>query len=347
VTAVSTPTAVLGAGSFGTCLAMLSAREHDVKIWSRRADVAEAINRDHRNPRYLSEYTLSSRIEATTELGEALAGRELVILAVPSQSLREVMELAGPHLEPGAIVVSAVKGIEYETGLTMHGVLEDVLEAEHHPRLVALSGPSFAKEIAERQPTVVTLACREEAYAISVQATLSCPWFRCYTQHDVIGVEIAGALKNVIAIAVGMADGINGGHNARAALMTRGLAEITRLGVALGAEAETFLGLAGMGDLLLTCTGDLSRNRRVGLALGQGRPLDEIVAELGEVAEGIPTTRAACRLAQRLGVEMPIAEQVRAVIEGERTPAEAGRTLMTRQLRSERDGFQKRERALK
>lgn len=347
MTAVSTPTAVLGAGSFGTCLAMLSAREHDVKIWSRRADVAEAINRDHRNPRYLSEYTLSSRIEATTELGEALAGRELVILAVPSQSLREVMELAGPHLEPGAIVVSAVKGIEYETGLTMHGVLEDVLEAEHHPRLVALSGPSFAKEIAERQPTVVTLACREEAYAISVQATLSCPWFRCYTQHDVIGVEIAGALKNVIAIAVGMADGINGGHNARAALMTRGLAEITRLGVALGAEAETFLGLAGMGDLLLTCTGDLSRNRRVGLALGQGRPLDEIVAELGEVAEGIPTTRAACRLAQRLGVEMPIAEQVRAVIEGERTPAEAGRTLMTRQLRSERDGFQKRERALK
>ena len=345
--AVSTPTAVLGAGSFGTCLAMLSAREHDVKIWARRVDVAEAINRDHRNPRYLNDYALSSRIEATSELGEALAGRELVILAVPSQSLREVMELAGPHLEPGAIVVSAVKGIEYETGLTMHGVLEDVLEPEHHPRLVALSGPSFAKEIAERQPTVVTLACREEAYAISVQATLSCPWFRCYTQHDVIGVEIAGALKNVIAIAVGMADGMKGGHNARAALMTRGLAEITRLGVALGAEPETFLGLAGMGDLLLTCTGDLSRNRRVGLALGQGRPLDEIVAELGEVAEGIPTTRAACRLAQRLGVEMPIAEQVRAVIEGERTPAEAGRTLMTRQLRSERDDFQERERAPK
>lgn len=344
---MSTPTAVLGAGSFGTCLAMLSAREHDVKIWSRRVDVAEAINRDHRNPRYLSEHALSSRIEATTEFGEALAGRELVILAVPSQSLREVMERAGPHLEPGAIVVSAVKGIEYETGLTMHGVLEDVLEPEHHPRLVALSGPSFAKEIAERQPTVVTLACREEAYAISVQATLSCPWFRCYTQHDVIGVEIAGALKNVIAIAVGMADGMQGGHNARAALMTRGLAEITRLGVALGAEPETFLGLAGMGDLLLTCTGDLSRNRRVGLALGQGRPLAEIVAELGEVAEGIPTTRAACRLAQRLGVEMPIAEQVRAVIEGERTPAEAGRTLMTRQLRSERDDFQKHEHVLK
>lgn len=341
---MSTPTAVLGSGSFGTCLAMLSAREHDVKIWSRRVDVAETINRDHRNPRYLSEYELSPRIEATTELGEALAGRELVILAVPSQSLREVMKLAGPMIEPGAIIVSAVKGIEYETGLTMHGVLEDVLDPAHHPRLVALSGPSFAREIADRRPTVVTLACREEAYAISVQATLSCPWFRCYTQHDVVGVEIAGALKNVIAIAVGMADGMKGGHNARAALMTRGLAEITRLGVALGAEPETFLGLAGMGDLLLTCTGDLSRNRRVGLGLGEGRPLDEIVAELGQVAEGIPTTRAACRLAARLGVEMPIAEQVRAVIEGERTPAEAGRTLMTRQLRSERDGFQQKER---
>ena len=244
---------------------MLSAREHDVKLWSRREDVAETINREHRNPRYLSDFELPHRIEATTELGEALAGRELVIIAVPSQSLREVVKLASPHLEPGAIIVSAVKGIEYETGLTMHGVLEDVLDADHHPRLVALSGPSFAREIANRQPTVVTLACREEAYAISVQATLSSPWFRCYTQHDVMGVEIAGALKNVIAIAVGMSDGMRAGHNARAALMTRGLAEITRLGVALGAEPETFLGLAGMGDLLLTCT-------RRPLAKSPGRP---------------------------------------------------------------------------
>jgi glycerol-3-phosphate dehydrogenase (NAD(P)+) len=334
---VNTPTAVLGAGSFGTCLAIVCARENDVKLWSRSADIAEAINREHRNPRYLSEFPLPERIEATTSLGEALAGRELVIIAVPSQSLRAVMEEAAPFLEPGAILVSAVKGIEYETGLTMHGVLEDVLDPIHHPRIVALSGPSFAREIAAHRPTVVTLACREEAYAIAVQATLSCPWFRCYTQHDIVGVEIAGALKNVIAIAVGMSDGQEGGSNARAALMTRGLAEITRLGVALGAEPETFLGLAGMGDLLLTCTGDQSRNRRVGLGLGRGRPLDEIVAELGEVAEGIPTTLAACRLARRLGVELPIAEQVRAVLEGEKTPAEAGQTLMTRQLRSERD----------
>jgi glycerol-3-phosphate dehydrogenase (NAD(P)+) len=344
---VSTPTAVLGAGSFGTCLAMLCAREHDTKIWSRRPDVVEAINRDHRNPRYLTRFELPERVEATEDLRDALAGRELVVVAVPSDSMREVMEAAGPYIEPGAIVVSAVKGIEYETGLTMSGVLQDVLDPGHHPRLVALSGPSFAAEIANRQPTVVTLACREETYAISVQATLSCPWFRCYTHTDVTGVETAGALKNVIAIAVGMCDGNDAGHNARAALMTRGLAEITRIGVAQGAEPETFLGLSGMGDLLLTCTGDLSRNRRVGLGLARGRALDEIVAELGEVAEGIPTTRAAVRLADRLGVEAPITSLVRAVLDGEKTPIEAGYALMTRQLRSERDVGQKRDRVRK
>ncbi len=320
---------------------MLCAREHDVKLWSRRADVAEAINRDRHNPRYLSEFECSERIEATSDLREALAGRELVIIAVPSHSLREVMNEAGPLIESGAIIVSAVKGIEFETGLTMSGVLEEVLPAEHHPRLVALSGPSFAAEVARGKPTVVTLACREEAYAISVQTTLSCSWFRCYTDTDVIGVETAGALKNVIAIAVGMADGNDGGFNARAALMTRGLAEITRIGVAQGADAETFLGLAGMGDLLLTCTGDLSRNRRLGLGLGRGRKLEEIQAELGEVVEGIATTRAAVRLAARLGVDAPITNLVRAVIDGESTPLEAGRALMTRQLRSERDRVSK------
>ena len=321
---------------------MLSAREHDVKIWSRREDVAESINRDRRNPRYLSEYDLPDRLEATTDLQDALAGRELVIIAVPSHSLRDVMTAAGPYIEPGAIVVSAVKGIEFETGKTMLGVLEDVLDPDHHPRLVALSGPSFAAEIARKQPTVVTVACREEAYAISVQATLSSPWFRCYTQTDVVGVETAGALKNVIAIAVGMSDGQEAGLNTRAALMTRGLAEITRIGVAQGAEPETFLGLSGMGDLLLTCTGDLSRNRRVGLGLGRGRKLDEIVSELGEVAEGVQTTRAAVRLAYRLGVEAPISTQVRAVLDGEKTPVEAGHWLMTRQLKSERDSTFKR-----
>jgi glycerol-3-phosphate dehydrogenase (NAD(P)+) len=321
---------------------MLCARAQDVKLWSRRPELAEAINRDRRNPRYLSEFECSDRIEATSDLRNALVGRELVIVAVPSHSLRDVMREAGPYIEPGAIVVSAVKGIEFESGLTMSGVLREVLGEAHHPRVVALSGPSFAAEIARHQPTVVTLACREEAYAISVQATLSCPWFRCYTDTDVIGVETAGALKNVIAIAVGMSDGIGSGFNARAALMTRGLAEITRIGVAQGAEPQTFLGLAGMGDLLLTCTGDLSRNRRVGLGLGRGRNLEEIQAELGEVAEGIATTRAAVRLADRLGVDAPITHLVRAVIDGERTPLEAGHLLMTRQLGSERDRPAKR-----
>jgi glycerol-3-phosphate dehydrogenase (NAD(P)+) len=246
------------------------------------------------------------------------------------------MSQAADYLAEGAILVSAVKGIEYETGMTMHRVLEDVLPESHHPRIVCLSGPSFAHEIAQRKPTVVTLASREEAYAISVQATLSCPWFRCYSHTDVIGVELGGALKNVIAIAVGICDGMGSGNNARAALMTRGLAEIMRLGLKLGAEPSTFAGLAGMGDLVLTCTGDLSRNRRVGLGLGRGHKLNDILEEMGEVAEGVRTTHAACRLADRLGVELPIANMVREVLLGECSPEEAGHGLMTRQLGSER-----------
>ena len=332
-----TPVAVIGAGSFGTCLAMLCARESEVTLWARDPALAEAIGRDRRNPRHLSEFALPDRIHATSDLREAVEGREIVVIAVPSHGLRDVMSRAAPYISPGAILVSAVKGIEFETGMTMHQVLEDILAEVHHPRIVCLSGPSFAREIALRKPTVVTVACREEAYAIAVQATLSCPWFRCYSHSDVIGVEVGGALKNVVAIAVGIGDGMEAGLNTRAALMTRGLAEITRLAVRLGAEPATLNGLSGMGDLVLTCTGDLSRNRRVGLALGRGGRLDEIIEELGEVAEGVRTTQAACRLAGRLGVELPIAERVRQVLDGELSPAEAGAALMTRQLRSERD----------
>ena len=331
------PVAVIGGGSFGTCLAMLCARENDVTLWCRSADMAEQINHDHRNPRYLKGATLPESVHATANLEEALKGKELVLLAVPSHSLREVISKAQPYLSEGAILVSGVKGIEYETGMTMHHVLQDVLEEAYHPRIVCLSGPSFALEIAERKPTVVTLACREESYAVSVQATLSCPWFRCYSHTDIVGVEVGGALKNVVAIAVGIGDGMQQGHNARAAMMTRGLAEVTRLGVKMGAESATFLGLSGMGDLLLTCTSDLSRNRRVGLALGQGRNLDDILEEMGEVAEGVHTTRAACRLAKRLGVELPIADLVCEVIDGHCSPREAGERLMGRQLRSERE----------
>jgi glycerol-3-phosphate dehydrogenase (NAD(P)+) len=336
---MATPVALIGAGSFGTCLAMLCARENDVAIWARNPDVAHAINTTRRNPKYLTDVEIPAGVRATSDLAEALVGRELVICAVPSHGLREVMADASPHIEEGAIVVSTVKGIECDTGLTMHGVLEEVLPEHHHPRITCLSGPSFAREIAQRKATVVTVACREETYAIAVQATLSCPWFRCYTNDDVIGVELGGALKNVIAIATGISDGLEGGHNARAALMTRGLAEITRLGIALGAQPTTFLGLSGMGDLILTCTGDLSRNRRVGIELGCGRKLPDILQEMGQVAEGVRTTRAVCRLAERIGVEMPIAETVRAVLDGEVAPLEAGLQLMTRQLGSERADY--------
>ncbi|MGH0035880.1 MAG: NAD(P)H-dependent glycerol-3-phosphate dehydrogenase [Myxococcota bacterium] len=333
---MSNRVAVIGAGSFGTCLAMLCARDRDVALWARSADVALEINTERRNPNYLSEFEVPERVRATADLAEALGGAELVICAVPSHSLREVMQRAAPHLDDGAVIVSTVKGIEHDTGMTMHQVLGDVLDPQHHARVVCLSGPSFAREIAHRKPTVVTVASQEETWAVSVQSTLSCPWFRCYSNDDVMGVEIGGALKNVVAIATGISDGMETGHNTRAALMTRGLAEITRLGVRLGAKPTTFLGLSGMGDLMLTCTGDLSRNRRVGLALGEGRKLDEIVQELGEVAEGVRTTRAACQLAERVGVELPIAEMVRRILDGEHTPLEAGHGLMTRQLGSER-----------
>jgi len=334
---MNVPTTVLGAGSFGTCLAILCARENPVRLWARSEKAAAHINTHHRNPKYLTGFELPASIEATSSLERALEGAEMVIIAVPSQSLREVIAQAAPFIAADAILVSTVKGIEYDTGMTMHQVLEDVLSEVHHPRIVVLSGPSFAREIAEQRATVVTVACREETFAIAVQANLSCPWFRCYSSSDVMGVEIGGALKNVIAIAVGMSDGMDGALNTRAALMTRGLAEIARLADKLGADRSTLHGLSGMGDLVLTCTGDLSRNRRVGLALGRGQKLDEIIRDLGEVAEGVRTTQAACRLADRIGVELPICELVRRVIDGEVTPARAGTLLMNRQLRSEQD----------
>jgi glycerol-3-phosphate dehydrogenase (NAD(P)+) len=334
---VGVPVAVIGAGSFGTCLALLCSRGNEVALWTRSPDVADELNRTHHNPRHLSDVTIPSSVHATADLEEAVTGREIVICAVPSHSVREVMAAAGPHIAPEAIVVSAVKGIEFETGMRMSQVIEEVLPDVHRTRTVCLSGPSFAREVASELPTVVTLACHEETFAIAVQASLSRPWFRCYSDTDVIGVEIGGALKNVIAIAVGIGDGQRQGHNSRAALMTRGLAEITRLGVQLGAQPATFVGLSGMGDLVLTCTGDLSRNRQLGISLGEGRTLEEILQDMGEVAEGVRTTRAVCRLGERLGVELPISNMVREVLDSERTPAEAGRMLMTRQLRSEKD----------
>jgi glycerol-3-phosphate dehydrogenase (NAD(P)+) len=332
---VPTPVAVLGGGSFGTCLAVLAARQHDAVLWARDAEVVEGIAREHRNPRYLRDIPLPPTLRATLDLEEALRGRELVIVSVPSQALREMLARALPHLAPGAVLVATMKGIELETCMTMNQVFEDVLPEEFHPRVVYLSGPSFAREIAQHKPTAVTVASHELSYAISVQASLSTPWFRCYSHDDVVGVEVGGAVKNVVAIAIGMCDGLEMGQNARAGLMTRGLREMTRLGVELGANPLTFQGLSGMGDLVLTCTGDLSRNRRVGIELGQGRTLAEIIADMDQVAEGVKTTYAVCRLAERLGVEMPIAAAARRVLDGELKPKDAGLQLLTRQLRTE------------
>lgn len=332
---MSTPVAVLGAGSFGTCLAVQAARAHDVTIWARDPEVAAGISARRRNPRYLQNIALPKAVRATADLREALHQRELVICAIPSHGLRAVMQQAAGALHSEALVVSTVKGIENETGMLMHQVLQSVLPAEFHPRIVALSGPSFAEEVAQHKPSAITLACREESYAVSVQAELSCPWFRGYTSRDIIGVEVGGALKNVIAIAVGMVDGLGIGLNARAALMTRGLHEMRLFGEALGADPLTFLGLSGMGDLLLTCTGDLSRNRRVGVRLGRGETLAAITAGSTQVAEGIRTTAAVCKLARRHHVDMPIAFGVQSVLEGAATPEQAGAQLMRRQLRSE------------
>jgi glycerol-3-phosphate dehydrogenase (NAD(P)+) len=332
---VPTPVAVLGGGSFGTCLAVLAARQHDSVLWARDARVVEGIRRDHRNPRYLRDIDLPESLRATLDLEEALRDRELVVVSVPSHAVREMLALALPYLAPGAVLVATKKGIELETGMTMNQVFEDVLPEEFHPRVVYLSGPSFAREIAQHKPTAVTVASRELSYAISVQSSLSTPWFRCYSHDDVVGVEVGGAVKNVVAIAIGMCDGLEMGQNARAGLMTRGLREMTRLGVALGANPLTFQGLSGMGDLVLTCTGDLSRNRRVGIELGQGRSLAEIIAGMDQVAEGVKTTYAVCKLADRLGVDMPIAHAARRVLDGELKPKEAGMQLLTRQLRTE------------
>jgi glycerol-3-phosphate dehydrogenase (NAD(P)+) len=328
---------VLGAGSFGTCLAKLCAQQHDVTIWARDPELARAIERDRRNPRYLSDVVLPEGVRATSDLAEALGDRELVICAVPSHGVRDVMGKASAWLSPEAVVVSTVKGIELGTWMRMDQVLRDVLDPVHHARLVFLSGPSFAREVADERPTAVTLACEIESYAISVQESISCPWFRCYTHSDVVGTELGGALKNVIAIAVGLCDGLGLGQNARAGVLTRGLREITRLGVQQGADPLTFLGLAGVGDLVLTCMGDLSRNRTVGLQLGRGRSLEEITRGMSQVAEGIRTTHAACALADRNQVEMPIAQGVRQVLDGELAASAAVEYVMSRQLRNENE----------
>lgn len=326
---------VLGAGAWGTALAtVLVERGHDVRIWSYEPEVADSINSGRGNP-YLEGAELPSGLRADSKLASVVAGAELVLSVSPSQVVRSVITEAAPHIEAEAIVVSASKGIEFGSLRRMDEVISEALGADTAERFAVLSGPSFAQEVAVRQPTAVVVAAADEALATQVQTAFQNPWFRVYTNTDVIGVELGGALKNVVALAAGVTAGLGYGHNTTAALITRGLAEMTRLGVAMGARAATFYGLAGMGDLVLTCTGSLSRNRTVGYRLGQGESLDAILGPMTEVAEGVRTAGAVHELARRHEVEMPIAEQVFAIVEEGRSPAEAVRALMLRDPKSE------------
>jgi len=324
--------AVLGAGSWGTALAAhLVRRSHAVCLWARDPALARHI-RDHGvNPRYLPGVPLAG-LSSTSDLAEAARDAEMAVMVVPSEFFRATCRALRPHVRPGTVLVSATKGLEIDTRRRMSEVAGE--EVPGHA-LAALSGPSFALEVAQGQPTTVVVASADLAVAEGVQRAVSSGAFRAYSSDDVIGVELGGALKNVIAIAAGIVDGLGYGHNTVAALITRGLAEMTRLAVPLGARPETLFGLAGVGDLVLTCTGALSRNRRLGHALGAGRSLSDALAELGMVAEGVRTTLAACALAEGAGVEMPIAQQMRAVLYDGKPPREGVEELMLRSLKRE------------
>jgi glycerol-3-phosphate dehydrogenase (NAD(P)+) len=327
--------AVIGGGAWGTALGFVLAQKgHRVVLWSYEEDVARSINSERVNP-YLEGISLPPGLSAETDLPTAVSGAGLVVSASPSQFVRKVMGSAASHLEPGAVIVSASKGIELNTLLRMDEVLGQILPEEMVRGLCVLSGPSFAHEVATGLPTAVVIASRDEASAERARALFQTATFRVYTNSDVIGVELGGALKNVIALAAGTTAGLGFGHNTTAALITRGLAEITRLGLAVGAEKATFYGLAGLGDLVLTCTGTASRNRSVGYRLGKGESLEQVLAEMTAVAEGVQTTRAAYELARRHRVEMPITEQMYGILYEGRAPSDALRTLMTRDPKPE------------
>jgi glycerol-3-phosphate dehydrogenase (NAD(P)+) len=330
--------AVIGAGSYGTCLAMLFGNAgHRVSLWCRSPDTATEIDVRRENQGYLPGFKLPSAVTITSDLATAVAGKRFVLGVTPSHGIREVLGAAAPHLHPDAIVINASKGLEADTLATIDQVYRDIFPSRIAARATYLSGPTFANEIAAGLPAAIVLAGTDQQTTQDAQRALSSIRFRIYSSTDVRGVLIAGALKNVIAIGAGVSDGLGLGSNARVAFITRGLAEITRIGVAMGAEPSTFAGLSGMGDLVLTCSGDSSRNRRVGLALGQGKSMAEILGETRMVAEGVKTTRVAHALAQQLGVSAPLTAAMNSVLEGERSAAEAMTMLMQRALRPEKD----------
>ena len=334
---MTTKISVVGAGSWGTALAKLLAHKgFAVTLWAYEADLVERMRATRCNDLYLPGITLPPNLEISADLVAAVQDRDVVVLVPPSQVMRQVALQAAPHIKAGTLIVSASKGIENDTLLPMSDLLLETLPPALHARLTFLSGPSFAREVASGMPTAVVAAAHQPEAACAAQQIFSNEVFRVYTTNDVIGVELGGAVKNVIALAAGVVDGLGFGYNTRAALITRGLAEMTRLGLAMGARAETFAGLAGMGDLVLTCTGDLSRNRSVGIELGKGRKIAEILDGMNAVAEGVRTTLSTWQLAKRLHVPMPITEQVYQILYEDKDPGRAVTELMLRELKDER-----------
>ncbi len=330
---------VVGAGSWGTALAkMLSDKGYQITLWGHRQEHVDEIVSERENRTYLPGFKLSDNLTATADLKEAASNQPVVVMVVPSHGFRDVFQKLLPHLSNNTYVVSAVKGIENDTLMTMDQVMEDELSRLTSPpdlHLGVLAGPSFAKEVAAGVPTAVSVAAKSKEEAVFFQEFFNAPLFRVYACTDLIGLELGGALKNIVAIAAGISDGLGYGTNTRAALITRGLAEISRRGVAMGAEPLTFSGLGGLGDLVLTCTGDLSRNRTVGLKLGQGKNLSTILSEMNMVAEGVMTTRSAWNLAGKMEVEMPILEQVYQVLYKDKPCNEAVIDLLSRSLKQE------------
>ncbi|WP_411833585.1 NAD(P)H-dependent glycerol-3-phosphate dehydrogenase [Pseudoxanthomonas mexicana] len=325
---------VLGAGSWGTALATLMARNgHRVVLWGRDAAVSAAIDGAHENTRYLPGIPLPESLRATTDLAAAMAGVDLVLVVVPSHAFTETLHALAPLRPANAGVAWATKGFEPGSGRFLHEVAEDILGPD--VPLAVVTGPSFAKEVALDLPTAVTVHGQDAAFAQRVAEVLHGPTFRAYTGEDMVGAELGGAMKNVLAVATGVADGMQLGLNARAGLITRGLNEMLRLSAAIGGKPETLMGLAGLGDLVLTCTGDLSRNRRLGLALGRGQSLDEAVRAIGQVVESVQTANEVMRQAERHGIDLPISSAVRAVLHGDLTPAEGLRQLLAREQKPE------------
>ncbi|KAF1712196.1 glycerol-3-phosphate dehydrogenase [Pseudoxanthomonas kalamensis DSM 18571] len=326
--------AVLGAGSWGTALASLMARNgHAVTLWGRDAAVVEAIDRRHENPRYLPGIPLPDTLRATTDLAAAMTTADLVLVVVPSHAFPETLRALAPLRPAAAGVAWATKGFEPGSGRFLHEVAESLLGTE--VPLAVVTGPSFAKEVAQNLPTAVTVHGADPAFTQRMAEVLHGAAFRAYTGDDMVGAELGGAMKNVLAVATGVADGMQLGLNARAGLITRGLNEMLRLAAALGARPETLMGLAGLGDLVLTCTGDLSRNRRLGLALGRGQAIDAAVREIGQVVESVQTANEVMRLADRCGIELPISSAVRAVLCGELTPVDGLQQLLAREQKPE------------